>query len=417
MGCVSGMPIKRLETDCKKPAPLGIYYHYTSLNTLWAILKTETLRATQARFSNDSEEIKKGVHILQSLCSKYPKDRPLGKCAKQLEDRNGEDIDCYIACFCGDSDVLSQWRGYCRSDGVSIGFAFDETCPCYYFKKDNKDCDNNEDGNKDNGSEQISQKIHLYPVWYVTEKGEESKGKKVISEEDLTNELSEKLKELDELSDEQTCKAFIDATIPLIKHAGFCEENEYRLTIRNALSEHSGKVPFPLDKYVCYFEENGTKKPYISISFGRDHLESDVDEVQLYGLKKEAVKELKRLLTPLPSPENASKKCRLKPAYRLKCKGKRTSPPQIVIGPGKNQEDIFNAIDRILIADAGQTSRLFPNVKLWCSGHLPVRSIKVSPCQDQREIIESIRHYCTHEKFWMKYVEVSGSSTPYRRPK
>lgn len=243
----SGIPRKRLDMDCRKPADPGIYYHYTSLETLWAILETETLRATQARFSNDSEEIKKGVHILEELCSQH-KNGPLEKCAEQLKRRDGEDIDCYIACFCGNSDVLSQWRGYCRTDGVSIGFAFDETRPCYYFK-DAAD------------KEQEPQEVRLYQVWYVEEKGKTYNGSDSISEESLKNELSKKLEELDALSDEQTCKEFIDATIPLIKHAGFREEDEYRLMIRNTLSKHGGKIPFPLDKYVRYSKEKGPKKP------------------------------------------------------------------------------------------------------------------------------------------------------------
>lgn len=398
---LSGMPIERLDMDCKKPAAPGIYYHYTSLETLWAILETETLRATQARFSNDSEEIKKGVCIMEELCAQR-QDGPLEKCANRLKGGNGEDIDCYITCFCGDSDVLSQWRGYCRSDGVSIGFAFDETRPCYYFK----DAVDNE---------QEPQEIQLYQVWYVAEEGKEYKDQNLILERDLKNELSKKLEELDELSDEQTCKAFIDAAIPLIKHAGFCEENEYRLIIRNTLSEHGGKIPFPLDKYVRYSEADGIKRPYITISFGKSRPDPRVKEIKLYGLKENSEAELRRLLNP-PSVRRAwTRRC--KPAYQITRVDGWKGKPQIIIGPGENQQEVFEALDRILTSDVEKNNRLFPEVKLWCEGHLPIRSIMVSPCQNQKEVIESIRHYCVHQKFWMKYVEVSGSGTPYRRPK
>ncbi len=402
MGYISGIPIKRLNMDCRKPADPGIYYHYTSLETLWAILETETLRATQARFSNDSEEIKKGVRILEELCSQSG-GGPLEKYANRLKNGDGEDIDCYIACFCGDSDVLSQWRGYCRSDGVSVGFAFDETRPCYYFKDADDD-------------EQVPQAIRLYPVWYVAEEGKEDyKDKKIISEKDLKDELSERLEELDKLYDEQTCKVFIDAAIPLIKHAGFCEEDEYRLMIRNTPSEHGGKVPFPLNKYVRYSEVDGTKRPYITISFGKNRLDSHVEEVRLYGLEECGETELHRLLEPPPARRFWSRK--RERAFRLVRVDGWEGKPQIIIGPGEDQQEIFEALDRILTADAGRKNRLFPEVKLWCEGHLPIRSIMVSPCQDQKEVIESIQHYCVHKKFWMKYVEVSGSATPYRRPK
>lgn len=400
MGFISGIPVERLNMDCKEPAALGIYYHYTSLETLWAILETETLRATQARFSNDSEEIKKGVRIIKELCSQRG-DGPLAKYSNRLED-GGEDIDCYIACFCGGRDVLSQWRGYCRSDGVSVGFAFDEPQTSYYFKDAADD-------------EQYPQEIRLYPVWYVAEEGKDYRGRETIFEKDLKDKLSKKLEELDELSDEQTCKAFIDATIPLIKHAGFCEEDEYRLMIRNTQSEHGGKIPFPLDKYVRYSVADGTKRPYITISFGKNRLAPHVKEVRMYGLKKDSEEELRRLLESAPAKRFWHRK--REPSYRLVSVDNWKGKPQIIIGPGADQQEVFEALDRILTADAGRDKRLFPEVKLWCGGHLPIRSIMVSPCQDQKEVIESIRHYCVHQKFWMKYVEVSGSRTPYRRPK
>ncbi len=397
MTYISGIPVKRLDDKCKEPATPGIYYHYTSLETLWAILDSDTLRATQARFSNDSEEIKKGVHLLKELCSQH-KGGPLEKYTNQLEYGSGEDIDCYIACFCGANDVLSQWRGYCRNDGVSIGFAFDETQRCFYFS----DAPDNE---------QEPQKIHLYPVWYVAEDSQVYKEKKIITENNLIEELMEKLETLDKLSDEQTCKVFIDATIPLIKHAGFCEEDEYRLIIQNTLLEHGGKVTFPLNKYVQYSPMEGLKRPYITIGFGKNRMDSHVKEVRLYGLKRSSEKELRRLMLP------AHIRKKRNPEYRIIHEKGWAGTPQIVIGQGKDQEDVFEALDRILTADAGQDNRLFPDVKLWCEGHLPIRTIMVSPCQNQKEVIESIRHYCLHKKYWMKYVEIGGSSTPYRRPK
>lgn len=397
MMCISGMPVKRLDMSYKIPAPPGTYYHYTSLETLWDILETETLRATQARFSNDSEEIKKGIDLLKDLCSQCD-DGSLEKYVNRFGDGGGEDIDCYIICFCGGDDILSQWRGYCRRDGVSIGFAFDETQPRYYFK------------NTADTKEEEPQKISLYQVWYVAEEGKKYIDGKTISREVLKKELLEKLKCLDELSPE-TCKMFADGVVPLIKHAGFCEEDEYRLMIRNVQSEHGGKNPFPLDKYVRYSEADGIKRPYITISFGKNQPDPYVKEVQLYGLKGEGKEELRRIFE-LPFVDEDKE-----PTYRLKFVDDWTGSPQIIIGQGKDQQKIFEAFDRVLTANTKEKNCLFSGVKLWCEGHLPIRSIKVSPCQNQKEVIESIQHYCVHQKFWMKYVEVSGSDTPYRRPK
>lgn len=395
MALISGVPKPRPSMYCKKPAPPGIYYHYTALETLWAILETETLRATQAKFSNDSEEIKKGVCILEELC--FEKDDSLRKYSSWLRERGGEDIDCYIACFCGADDILSQWRGYCRNDGVSIGFAFDKTQSHYYFK-DAAD------------EEQSPQEIKIFSVWYVEGENKRYGNPNTISKEQLKKELENKLKEQNELS-EAGCKAFIDATIPLIKHAGFCEEDEYRLIVRNTQFAHVGKVSFPLDKYVCYSQTNGTKRPYVNISFGHNHPSACVKEIQLYGLKSDAAQELRHSLSAFPAVEGNKQK------YKLIHKNDWKGPPQIIIGQGENQQEVFESLDRILTANTQEGTGIFSGVKIWCDGHLPIRSIKVSPCQDQKDVIESIRHYCLHKKYWMKYVQVSGSDTPYRRPK
>lgn len=153
-----------------------------------------------------------------------------------------------------------------------MALAFDETRLCYYFKEAADE-------------EQDSQEVRLFPVWYVAEEGKNYSSSKAISEKELKEMLSSKLEELDELSGVR-CKAFIDAAIPLIKHAGFCEEDEYRLIIRNTLSAHVGKVPFPLDKYVRYSQTDGTKRPYVTISFGQNHPSTCVEKVRLYGLEK-----------------------------------------------------------------------------------------------------------------------------------
>ncbi len=404
MNYVSGIPIKRLDLDCKAPAPPGIFYHYTSLDTLWAILESDSMRATQARFSNDSEELKQGTRILAEICKDITQgkgsDAP-GIHAEHLWKQEGTDIDCYILCFCEQNDILSQWRGYCRNDGVSIGLAFDQTTPHFFFQDEPAE-------------QQCAHEIRLYKVWYVRENdsGHTSGGESTISREDLANDLRDKLSDIYELADKETCKSFIYSIIPLIKHAGFCEENEVRLLIRNTQTEYGGKAPFPLNRYVKYIDEDGLKRPYITISFGPNYLASsctdEVRKLKLCGLSREAEQELKQSL------ENHLFK------YEFETlEGDWSNNPQIIIGEMEDsaQKETFESIDRILTADESKENRLFEHVKLWCEGHIPVRSILVSPCENQKEVVESIRHYCTHHKFWLKYVQVDGSKTPYRRPK
>lgn len=406
----SGIPKPRLRLVCKATASPGIFYHYTSLDTLWAILESETLRATQARFSNDSEEIKKGVNIMREACKKAGKDSTLNKYVKRFKEDGGTDIDCYIVCFCGQDDILSQWRGYCRSDGVSIGFAFDEEKTQYYFKDMPE-------------QEQIARDVELYPVWYVGEGKDKCGSKQIISRKKLVRKIKKKLNKICKLSTDQDVKAFIDSTIPLIKHAGFCEENESRLLICNTQLRSGGKVAYPLNTYVKYADGNadGIKRPYITLSFGRNTPSADAPEIDIktYGLDPQAEAELKRLLNCKTDAER--RKGKKSVLYRVEhFEGEWSHSPQILIGEAEDavQKEVFESIDRILAADAGRKEdQIFRDVKLWCKGHLPIRSIRVSPCQNQKDVIESIKHYCAHHKYWMKYVEVNGSKTPYRRPK
>ena len=48
------------------PSKNGKYYHYTKFDGFWKILENESLLATQALFSNDSQEINKGKLIVES---------------------------------------------------------------------------------------------------------------------------------------------------------------------------------------------------------------------------------------------------------------------------------------------------------------------------------------------------------------
>lgn len=411
MPCYSGIPNVRNPLVARENALPGIYYHYTSLGTLWAVLDGETLRATQACFSNDSEEVKKGKHLIAQICqSNYRRDscvenRLLMDYANSLVHDSAVDIDCYIVCFCGNDDKLSQWRAYCRNDGVSIGFAFDGTEPYYYF-------------NDMPAGKQPERKALIYPVWYLDETTTIDKKihHNVVSDEDISEQILKKISEIRRLADFQIEKAVLESTIPLIKHAGFYEEDEYRLLVCNTQSEQGGSSPFPLDPYIQIREDGGIQNPYINIRFAKKHPEpeesdplkkkaspvSPVQKIRLYNISKK-LKELihKRFSMFTITEESIPNDTR----------------SQIVIGIGdeKSQQTVFESVERAVAEVCKNAEK--ECVKIWCEGHLPIRSIRVSPCENQEQVIRSIRHYCTHKKYWLKYVDVVGSLIPYRRPK
>lgn len=408
----SGIPTVSQPLVCRKKARPGIYYHYTSLDTLWAVLDTETLRATQACFSNDSEEVEKGKVLIEEICKKIydqnqaQKQKKFLEYAEKLTLDGEEGVDCYIICFCKADDKLSQWRAYCRNDGVSIGFAFDGTQPNYFFR-------DMPVGN------QPSRNFAIYPVWYLGDSSEavSSQIDNIVSKEAVTLEILNHVKKIGQLTDFQKVEASLEATIPLIKNAGFYEEEEYRLLICNSLSAQGGASPYPLNPYVMTRQDNGLQSPYINICFGKKYQEKtkkdaakdkiidqewDVKTIRLYNVSKNLSDLIQRRFADIHVVED---------------NGSDILQKQIVIGPGhdEKQKKVFEKVERTVNEICGDAEK--KTIKIWCEGHLPIRSIRVSPSSNQDQVIKSIKHYCKHKKYWLKYVDVVGSSIPYRRPK
>ena len=377
------------QLKAKRYKNLRNYYHYTSLSTAWAILKNDSLRASHARFSNDSEELKNGMAIMSEVIrEKYAHDNELNPLIGFLETLNASKIDSYIVCFCGSDDKLSQWRGYCREDGVCFGFAFGDTIQYYFADNPRQDMMNGT----------------LQKVYYI--------GKNMSSVnnalERLQNRLQRELEdgELDYVYDRKFMEDILISLIPLVKDPGFQEEEESRLVVINGEQTLPNESGNPLDFLIQYRQdENGIQRPYISICFGKRYdntiMESEPPSIHLYGISGK----MRSMIT------------QKFPKYTIEQK-KAKEDPYILV------DDAPEMIQKKALADLEEIKRNYyssrkkesDNISIWFEGHLPIRTITVSPCINQEEVIESFRHYCTHEKFWLKYVKVQGSTIPYRRP-
>ena len=98
-----------------------LLYHYAGLETAWKILESDVFLARNIRFSNDSEEYKRGGKIVKEYVQEQMVD---GQKCKELEEKMYRGIQMYyMVCFCEDGNLLSQWRGYAK-DGVSFGMDF-----------------------------------------------------------------------------------------------------------------------------------------------------------------------------------------------------------------------------------------------------------------------------------------------------
>lgn len=130
-------------------------YHYTSAEGLLGIVGSGQLRATDLRYLNDTSELHYGLtemlraYEATSQASKQtftdqlaelyriedwqpigelglsafvnlPQER-FGPVANAIVNSLEESIIIGVACFCGEGDLLSQWRGY-GIGGYALGF-------------------------------------------------------------------------------------------------------------------------------------------------------------------------------------------------------------------------------------------------------------------------------------------------------
>lgn len=120
-----------------------VLYHYTSSAGLLGILSSRELWTSNVLFLNDAEEL---IHASEGFVAamsakvdelhgrldggepEFP-NRPLLAIMegiilrlRQLQEGSRLWGEVYVACFCEDGDLLSQWRGYAGSGGYALGF-------------------------------------------------------------------------------------------------------------------------------------------------------------------------------------------------------------------------------------------------------------------------------------------------------
>lgn len=407
----------------KQSAKAANVYQYRTFSGFWAILKSDSFWATNARFSNDAEEQRFGANVLRVLGV----DEATELKAKISLDEN------YIVCFCKEDDKLSQWRGYALDGGCSIGFDLMNMAVRYY-------CPEVQDEAK--GSVTA---VQLSPVFYLDpQKKRDDASYKKICEEQL------QIDGPGEDSDSQLSE--IRRRVPYIKHKGFQEEDEYRLVFEN----HDGN----LNRCIRYKDSDTSdiKIPYIVVKTKDPSLDNRpcVVRISLNDLEKE--RELEAALRArLPKieihgchatferqhdlPDTFCRGCTMRQWKDCRNPNQRTcrfriltqnelglSPDNCVfISQGNNQEEIFECVYRHVdefnqkmlkkiggATDRESSKKCGDRIKVWCEGHLPIRSITVGPSKDQANIKEAISYYCKHT-YWLRDVEVDVSAIPFRK--
>ncbi len=368
----------------------GLLYHYRSLDNFWRIIESDSFWATNTRFSNDEEEQRLGLALINNAY--------LG-----LTDRT-DTLDCYMVCFCKEDDKLSQWRGY-ANNGVSIGFDFTNLRPFFVQRRNSSKTDLEVyNGAVEVGYFKDKNDTDALIKWMGVPKNE-YEGNREIWEERLLNR------------------------VPFIKHNGFKEEAEYRLVFE-------GKT---LNNCICYRESGGVKIPYVIIRAGRKKktkypalrvmfdTEDDQGKEKLNIIKdviskghsikvieccgKTIQKKLKKwcdgcIRVKKINLENASIEwgnCPNIDGYHFVKKN------EIIVTDCTEQEEVYNDLHEELHKKLGDNAP-----KIWCEGHLPIRSITIGPNPDIERVKESIEHYCKKSVYWLKDVDIKLSRIPYR---
>lgn len=304
---------------------------------------------------------------------------------------------------------MSQWRGY-APEGVSIGFDFNNV-RSFYIKSLNEE-----------------KFLQIYNSCYKVEYIDKSTGQDEIVEKFDLNTIDDK-NVLDNF------KRQAKEIIPYIKHKGFHEEAESRLVFSNANGD--------LADYIHYRDIGKLKVPYIVVKAG--DIEGNKNKgcvVRINTAGEEAIQLTKELKSYFAKKKIKNVKfvccmdgkaketddtlcygCSLREAYvpgvngsKPKCRYARKRSEgfhvninnEIYISDSKEQEKVYNEIDAFLLEHEERSK-----MKVWCEGHLPIRSITVGNLHNKEVVKESIEHYCK-QHYWLRSVEVSCSDNPYR---
>lgn len=432
-----------------KKTPPSRWYHYRSWDSFWTILESDSFWATETGFSNDAAERSLGEKLRERIWREFlEQQRNEGKSEFEIPAHK----ERFIVCLSEEGDMLSQWRGYASSGGVSLGLDFSAHVPFTVFPKPK------EPKNGYMGNEDACVICYIRPFIAV-----------------YCDEMAEKDIDLPELggSEVDEIKRF-DSLLPFIKHKGFVEEREWRLVVEANDFEVEDRRKFR--KLINYRADGEKQIPFICIkpgSFEYDQRDCCVrirNKSNNRALSEEdIIKILKKQLSRgtqyhvftcdtndgttkksddtycfgctrrkwdsggspsrchYPYEECEENKNEWKSYKKKSIPDKQTAthrvclskdePDNIIISQGKYQEEVFNAVyEHIQTLNEGKYGSR-DEIKVWCEGHLPIREIIVGPCANQDEMISSIKHYCRYsDNYWLRCINVRKSAIPYRTP-
>ncbi|MGA8809353.1 MAG: DUF2971 domain-containing protein [Thermoanaerobaculia bacterium] len=197
-------------------SPPDQLYHYTSFQGFIGITASRSIWASSIHHLNDAEEFAHGRRLVQNEIQErrrsirdQSEDDFMSLLWSRIEQIRGAHV--FVASFSQDNDLLSQWRGYCPSGkGISVGIGSDIL----------------EERGKAQG-------FRLVPAIYDHE--DQQAVVRELIDQAVSSRSTGRIED-DPLSQHF---AYQVATIsPLLKHATFREEKEWRLVSRITSIDH-----------------------------------------------------------------------------------------------------------------------------------------------------------------------------------
>lgn len=249
-------------------------FHYTSVESLFKIIESKSIRLSSSKYLNDYKELK----VLRELIDKEVLDkRAISYNQDRINDLNqllieNDNLESFIMSFSKHRDLLSQWRGYAdNSKGVSIGFDVEnlrskliELRPKSRFASD------------------VS-KMFMKPVIYS------------LKEQYNELRINESIKKKEGFVSILSKSFWINSLASLYKSESFKEEDEVRILYipQIEISDEQLSVSGPLVK-MKYLHNNGYLKPFFEIEF--DSLINVISSITIGANSKLSISELKRYL-------------------------------------------------------------------------------------------------------------------------
>ncbi|PVM85127.1 hypothetical protein DDF65_07435 [Caulobacter radicis] len=219
--------------------------HYTDLTGFMGIVGTGQFWASNVSFLNDRQELLYGLESALQAAQTLAKKETYAHWRRALEAavealKGAALPNTYAACFCGEEDALSQWRGYGgQTQGIALVFAQDDLTEIFFEAK-----------------------AELYKVTYgnlATSAAVKEQMRATLDELDAFDHL---LGSVDDAAMETHAIKAISKLLPRFKHRGFKDEREYRYVIQHQTVRSD----------VCFRVSRNVLAPYLKMPVAGQNL-------------------------------------------------------------------------------------------------------------------------------------------------